>query len=134
MTLLPERKSFLSTLQKRQRNPVKKVVEMTLSVNIMLINKNKQSDAFSENKTLLLLVCLLGMFVLVASFLLRRRLFVISTRPNISDRFWSRLTKIGGWEEKCQQYLIRAVKTQTKVGFTKQGVPVSFHQSKRILG
>ena len=97
-------------------------------------NQEKHSYAFLENKTLLLSVCLLELFVLAASFSLRRRLFVICTRPNIGDRIWSRLTKIGVWEEKCQQYLINAVKTQTKVGFTKQGVHVSFHQSKRIVG
>ena len=97
-------------------------------------NQEKHSYAFPKNKTLFVFACLLELFVLAASFLLRRRLFVISTRPNISDRIWSRLTKIGGWEEKCQQYLISAVKTQTRVGFTKEGVPVSFHQSKGILG
>ena len=65
-------------------------------------NQEKHSYAFPENKTLLLSACLLELFVLAASFLLRRRLFVISSRPNISDRIWSSPTKVGGWEEKCQ--------------------------------
>ena len=87
-----------------------------------------------KQKKLVQLVTLLGSFLRTASFLLRTRWFGISTGPNIGDTFWSSLRKMGGWEKKCNKYLKKVAKTQTKVGFTKQGVPVSFHQSKHVLG
>lgn len=61
------------------------------------------------------------------------RLFLISADPNISDTISSSLTKCGGWGKKWLQLLKCESVSQTRSGFRKGPVPVSFHLGILIL-
>ena len=61
------------------------------------------------------------------------RLFLISAAPNISDTISSSLTKCGGWGKKWLQLLKCESASQTRSGFRKGPVPVSFHLGILIL-
>ena len=61
------------------------------------------------------------------------RLFLISADPNISDKFSSSLTNCGGWDKKWLQHLKCESVSQTRSGFGKEWVPVSFHLGIFIL-
>ena len=61
------------------------------------------------------------------------RLFLISADPNISDTISSSLTKCGGWGKKWLQLLKCESVSQTRSGFRKGPVPVSFYLGILIL-
>ena len=66
-------------------------------------------------------------------FSFHTRLFLISADPNISDTISSSLTKCGGWGKKWLQLLKCESVSQTRSGFRKGPVPVSFHLGILIL-